>query len=163
MNQSKIATFRAAIHLTWADGELGEGERTKLTNYINNNMHLSPDEKKQLIAEIDKPTDVAAHWQQMNKEDRAHLINIAESLFWADGNYCENEKELYKKIFADHASTLDEGKLKEELKQSLQLAKTNWANEENELLAEMKRTKGLIPGAHHVEVLLHRLDKFLYS
>lgn len=162
-NPSKLAMFRAAIHLTWIDGELGTSEREKLTNYINNNMHLTPDERKQLLAEIDHPTDVAQHWEQMTQEDRAHLINIAESLFWADGNYCENEKELYKKIFADHASTLDEAKLQAEMKQAVQVAKLRWVEEEKQMHEEMKRTKGLIPGTYYVEVLLQRLDKLLYS
>ena len=47
--------------------------------------------------------------------DRAHVINVANTIFWEDGELCHSEKEVYEKIKAAHMATLDMDFIREDI------------------------------------------------
>jgi tellurite resistance protein len=159
VNQSKIAMFKAAIALTWADSQVSTAEREKLTTYINANTHLSDSQRKDLIQSMDQKVHVDAVWNDIKPEDKAHLLNIATEIFAADGVYCSDEKALYERIFHSHLSSLDVEKLK---KEAVEWGETNRANiikEEAEYIEALK--KDSIPGISKIEILIYKIEKRL--
>ena len=106
--ESHYAMFRATIALAWADHELDAGERERILVYIEHNKQLSASQKEQLREEVNRPVRLDEVWPQITDlQDRAHLLNIADVIFWEDGSMCHSEREVYEKIKEAHMATLD--------------------------------------------------------
>ena len=161
-SQSKCAMFRAAIALVWADGELADAERIKLTHFINHNTSLSAEQKAQLIKDMENRIHLDDIWGEITEmDDRAYVINIAETLFNADGHYSSDEKALYDRMFNQHMKTVDTTKLKDEMAGMMTAARESWAKEEKAYLDDMKRIRSGIPGTNDLELMLYKLDKWM--
>lgn len=136
---SQMAMFRGAIALAWADGALDPQEIGQLETFIRNNIHLSDAQKRQLLADIQSHVRLEDVWGAItDKHDRAHLINIADLIFWKDGAFCHNEREVYEKIQADHLKNLDTDTLEKDLSALAQQARTQWAKDEREMVEDFK-------------------------
>ena len=115
-NKSHVAMFRGIIALACADHKLDDNEKTRILVYIRNNKHLSDEQAELLVKDIDQPVDLDSVWPDITDvQDRAHLINIADVIFWEDGMLCHSEKEVYDKIRAAHIATLDADAIREDI------------------------------------------------
>ena len=114
--KSHYAMFRGAIALAWADHRLDEEEQERILVYIENNRHLSDAQRTQLKQDLLQPVKLDDVWPEITDvHDRAHLINIADAIFWEDGELCHTEKEVYDKIRAAHIATLDVDFIREDI------------------------------------------------
>ena len=141
---SQIAMWRAAISLAWADHILSLDEKEKLAAFFDKNLHLSSAQRDQLKADLDTKPDFNEAWNNISsKEDRAHLINIASSIFNSDGEYSEQEKAAYEKILSDHMATLDVNTAMEITKMATEMRK-NRAMQDQEAVKNMSRVARFI-------------------
>lgn len=114
--KSEIAMFRAAIALAWADHSLSDEEQNRLLVYIDKNENLSDTQREQLKKELGQPIKMDDVWPEVTDlRDRVHVINIADTIFWEDGQLCHSEKEIYEKIKASHMATLDLDIIREDI------------------------------------------------
>lgn len=105
---SHFAMFRAMIALAWADHRLDDSEQERIMVYLENNPRLSESQRRQLAQELQQPVSLDAVWPDITDlQDRAHLVNIADAIFWEDGEFCHSEKEVYERIKSAHIATLD--------------------------------------------------------
>lgn len=106
--KSHFAMFRGAIALAWADHKLDDEEQKRILVYIEHNKQLSDTQSALLKQDLRQPIKLDDVWPDItDARDRAHLINIADVIFWEDGEMCHTEKEVYDKISAAHITTLD--------------------------------------------------------
>ena len=116
-SSSEIAMYRAAIALAWADHSLSEEEQSKLMVYMDNNKKLSDSQRENLKKDISEKVNIDDVWQEVTDvRDRAHVINIADAIFWSDGQLCHTEKEVLEKIRAAHMATLDLDAINEDIR-----------------------------------------------
>lgn len=105
---SQIAMWRGAIALTWVEREMHAAEKARLLQYLKDNIVLSEAQRAQLIADLDNPVRVQDVWPAItDTHDRAHLIDIAPSLFATHGAPTPAEKAVYDKMMADQMATVD--------------------------------------------------------
>lgn len=106
--KSHFAMFRGAIALAWADHELDAEEQERLEVYIDHNTELSDAQKAQLKEDLHNHITLDQVWDDITDvHDRAHLINIADAIFWEDGQLCHTEREVLDKMNEKHMATLD--------------------------------------------------------
>ncbi len=112
---SQIAMWRGAIALAWADRGIDEGEKKRLLEYFKNNIYLSDSQRVQLVKDMDQKIELADVWGSItNTQDRAHLIDIAPSLFATHGSPTRREKAVYDKMYADQMATINTKELESE-------------------------------------------------
>ena len=115
-SDSRMAMWRGAIALAWVDGTLDAGEKIELSGYFNNNAYLSDEQRARLMEDLEQGVQLKDVWDDItDKEDRANLIDIATTIFWANGSYSPTEHEVYDKMFADHMATIDVEQVKKEV------------------------------------------------
>jgi hypothetical protein len=113
---SQIAMWRGAIALTWVDRDMHDTERARLLQYFSDNIYLTDTQRAQLVADLDQPIALQDVWDAItNPQDRAHLIDIAPSLFATHGAPTPAEKAVYDKMMADQMATIDTNALEGEL------------------------------------------------
>lgn len=134
---SHLAMFRATIALAWADHELDESERQRILVYIDHNQRLSAAQKEQLRQDLFHPISLDTVWPEITDvQDRAHLINIADAIFWEDGQLCHTEREIYERIKAAHMATLDIDAIREDIsayRKELAVKRQQFEGELNEI------------------------------
>lgn len=114
--QSQVAMFRGLVAMAWADHALSAEEQQRFETLVNNNVLLSASQKQQVVEEIHTPVHIDLVWPQItDKHDRAHLLNVASTIFVQDGEYCEDEKAIYEKIYASHMSSLPQAELEKDI------------------------------------------------
>lgn len=114
--KSHFAVFRAAIALAWADHELHKEEQDRILVFIEKNEELSDAQRERLKQDLQQPINMDDVWPEItDKLDRAHVINIADTIFWEDGELCHSEKEVYEKIKSKHMATLDMDFIREDI------------------------------------------------
>jgi hypothetical protein len=114
--ESQIAMWRSAIALAWANGTLDEGEKALLLQYFKDNIYLTDAQRAQLIKDMEHKIELGDVWGSISDaQDRAHLIDIAPSLFSKHGTPTPEERALYDKMFADQMATVDTKKLQQEI------------------------------------------------
>ena len=115
-SHSHFSMFRATIALAWVDHQLDEKEVERILVYIKNNKQLSDAQREKLKQELHQPVKLDDVWSDISDvQDRAHLINIADAIFWEDGEMCHTEREVYEKIKDAHMSTLDLDFIREDI------------------------------------------------
>jgi arylsulfatase A-like enzyme len=115
---SQIAMWRGAIALTWVDREMHEAEKARLLQYFKDNIYLTDSQRAQLAADLDRPISVQDVWGAItDTQDRAHLIDIAPTLFAMHGAPTPAEKAVYDKMMADQMATIDTKALEEEFEE----------------------------------------------
>lgn len=108
--------YRAVIALAWADQKLLETEQDRILVYLDNNKQLSDVQREQLKQDLHQPIKMDDVWPDITDVlDRAHVINVANTIFWEDGELCHSEKEVYEKIKAAHMATLDMDFIREDI------------------------------------------------
>ncbi len=110
--------LRGAIALAWADHKLEENEKAQIMRFIERNIHLSDVQRRALEGDVQKPAALADIWPHISeKQDRAHLINIAPLIFQSDTIFCDAEQAVYDRMYADHMATIDTHGLEAEVQQ----------------------------------------------
>lgn len=105
---SQIAMLEAAIALAHADGRLEDGERAQLRHFVKGHAALTDAQREELFDKIAHPVTLDDVWSRISDlHDRAHLINIANSIFWSDGLMCHDEQEVLQRIHDAHLATID--------------------------------------------------------
>ncbi len=165
-SKSKVSLFKAAISLTWADGNVSQEERERLHSYINQNIHLSDEDRAELIKNLDEKINIDDALKHItDPQDRAYLIDIASSIFAIDGIYCDDEKMLYEKIFEHHLKTIDVDALKKEIAQWGIQTRKNREIEEQEYIKLLEESNSAfskkVPIINKLEVLLYKIEKKL--
>jgi len=158
MNEAKsseIAMYRAAIALAWADKSMSEEEQNKLKVYMDNNKKLSETQREQLKNDIAQPIKMDDVWPQITEvRDRAHVLNIADAIFWADGQLCHSEKEILEKIKSAHMATLDISAIREDIRsyrQELLVDRKKFQQELHELRGPFSRMM------HYLETMVDKV------
>ncbi|GEM_PF-6422798 len=137
---SQVAMLEAAIALAHADGKLDEQEQAKLTHFVRGHAALSETQRTELLDKIAHPVTLDAVWSRISDvHDRAHLINIANSIFWSDGLLCHNEQEVLQHIHDAHMATLDVENAMKELTDMAQKQRLERAKEIAEQQAEQQK------------------------
>lgn len=148
---SYIAMLRGAIALAWADGIMDAAEKDRLRELISKNTHLSFIQQDQLKSDIDTQQNLDDIWGHItDKQDRAHLINIAVNLFHEDGDYSELEKKAYHQINSLHHDTLDVAGMEAELSA---MAKAAYAREEEARRADYESMSRRQRALHYLDNL----------
>lgn len=152
---SEVAMFRAIIALAWADDRLSEEEQERILVYIENNRNLSEAQKKQLRTDIPRPTSMDAVWPEITDvRDRAHVINVADAIFWEDGELCHSEKEVLDRIRSAHIATLDVDAIRDDvvqLRKELLIDRKAFQRE----LHEMRNPVGRL--IHYLETIVDKV------
>lgn len=102
-----MALWRSAVGLAYADHKLTDEERDILHEFFSH-QELSEEQLKILDDDIENNVNLDETFEQItDPRDRAHLINIARVLFYADGHFCEKEQELLAELHRRHLDSLD--------------------------------------------------------
>ena len=151
---SVIAMYRAAIALAWADHDLSDEEQHRLSVYMDNNKQLSDAQRTQLKQELQSPINMDDVWPDVTDvRDRAHVINIADAIFWEDGKLCHSEKEVLEKIRAAHMATLDVDAIREDVRayrQQLLVGREQFQQELHEMRSPLARM------LHYLETIVDK-------
>jgi hypothetical protein len=108
MTDSRLAMYEGMIALAWADHELVEVEKQGLHELIDDNPRFTDVQREKLHAGVDRKITLESVWSRITeKQDRAHLFDIAGVIFLKDGKHSATEKELYDDFLAKHMATID--------------------------------------------------------
>lgn len=154
---SEIAMYRAAIALAWADNSLSEEEQNKLIVYMDNNKNLSETQREQLKNDLTQQIHIDDVWPEVTEvRDRAHVLNIADAIYWADGQLCHSEKEILTKIKSAHMATLDVVAIREDIRAYRQELLTD----RKQFQQELHKMRG--PFSRMMHYLETMVDKVLF-
>ncbi len=152
---SQIAMWRGAIALAWIDRRMEDQERQRLLQYFKDNIVLSDSQRALLTKDIDEQTELKDVWGSItDTRDRAHLIDIAPSLFAAHGGPTPADKAVYDKMVADQMATIDMTALEGDLQVVKAQIPLEQAQDEDAIRSEY----------HHwgpLDRLVYHLDKIL--
>lgn len=110
---SYYAKFRCAIALAWVDESFDEKQREVLATFIQNGGRLTEEYKAQLLKDLHTKIPFEESWKQVTDiYDRAHLIDMADVIFKADGHYNDAEKLCYEKMKSEHMAAIDHDELR---------------------------------------------------
>ena len=129
LSESKLALWRSAIAIAYADGRLTEKEKTLLRKNIPHS--ILNDTQKQIIekdlAEGVKLDEVFSGITDMR--DRAHLINFARNLIQVDGKPGISEEAAIECISSNHSDKLNASVQLAVSKLEAESLKTSYKNE----------------------------------
>ena len=104
----RITAVEAIIALAWADGNLCESEKQALHRIIDQTDLLDDEQKTHLHQQIGIYLNIDEIWPKLtNPQDRSYVLNAANMLFHADGEYCGQEQALYDRLYQDHLYKMD--------------------------------------------------------
>lgn len=113
---SQISMWRGAIALLWINQKLDENEKKRLIQYFKDNVYLTVVQREQLIKDMEHKITLKDAWDNItDTQDRAHLIDIAPTLFSEHGTPTPEERALYNKMFSDQLATIDEKAFRTEI------------------------------------------------
>jgi uncharacterized tellurite resistance protein B-like protein len=108
VSNSRFALYEGLIGLAWADHVLHDSEREALHELIDGNRFFSDEQRAELHARIDTREELSTIWTRITEpQDRARLIDWANTIFGADGEFADVEKTLLARKRAKHLETLD--------------------------------------------------------
>lgn len=153
--ESQIAMWRAAIALLWVNQQIDEAEKSRLIQYFKDNIHLTDAQRVQLIKDMDQPIALQDVWGSItDTQDRAHLIDIAPTLFSEHGTPTVEERATYNEMLSEQLATIDEKAFQQEIRAAKANFPAEQAEEEAEVAAEFDNW-----GA--VGRMLYHFDKML--
>lgn len=165
ITSSKYAMLQGIVELAWVDGKVTDEECARLNDFLDSTQFITDSQRDSLKARLNTKheLDIDAIWEQItNKEDRAALLDIALSIFHADGEFCDTEREVYERLRASHMASIDLNALNQDLSQMAAEAAARREAEEAAYIATFKNDGGFpIPGVNKAEMLVYKLDKFL--
>jgi tellurite resistance protein len=98
INESKFYLWRSAVALTKVDGKVTKEELDWLNEYMKA-VPFSSEQKQTLQNDLNGKTDFNEFIKKISdKKDRATLLHFANVIFRRDGEFHEDEKDLYEEI-----------------------------------------------------------------
>jgi hypothetical protein len=117
MTDSRLAMYEGMIALAWADHELAEDEKQGLRELIDGNPRFTDAQREKLHSDVDRKITLDSVWPRITeKQDRAHLLDVAGMIFLKDGEYSSAEKGLYDDFLAKHMASIDAESVIEEMR-----------------------------------------------
>lgn len=160
ITESKYNMYKALIALVWADGHVTESESKYMRSYITNLDELNFDQREELLTALVEKPDIDAIWNDItDKRDRAFVLDMATSIFYADGEYSIAEKQLYADLLQKHLATLDEKTHALEIKRLQEQARISSLQDEEAYQQEIEKEND--PGVSRVERFLYKVNKKL--
>jgi hypothetical protein len=136
--ESHFQMYRGALALFWVDGKFTQEEIDRFLELVERSINLTESQKAMLASDIREHVSVATVWPLVTDAmDRAHLINIANMLFWQDGAFCHAEREVIVRLEKEHLSTLKTDELEKDLADMAQNARALWKEEEKQMVDSM--------------------------
>ena len=107
MTESWFHVWRGAVALAWGDHDLTADESALLQSFFAD-QNFSAQQRQQLEYDIKNGITLDAVLPHItNVRDRAHLINLARVIFFADGGFCEDEEVVLDAMKRHHTGTRD--------------------------------------------------------
>jgi uncharacterized membrane protein YebE (DUF533 family) len=169
MISSNYYLVKAMIALSWADGKQTDDEIALLHKLIENSKLLNDTERAELKSMMREPLDIHQIWDSLTEAThRAAVIDLALSMFHADSDYSDNERQLYEALFKNHLATLPTQDIEADISKMAAEARERLKREEEEYFTSMRdnshwssvpvigRPLGSI--VSRIEVLLYRLN-----
>ncbi|HYD18467.1 MAG TPA: hypothetical protein VEF76_08320 [Patescibacteria group bacterium] len=123
MSESQYQMWRGVIAIAHVDGKMHDEERAYLRRTFQNLDRvygLSVEQRKQLDDDMENPKDLATILPLITEPQfRGTLIHFGEVMVWADSEVSPEEEDVIKKLYTQQMSTIDEQKLRAEVKASL--------------------------------------------
>lgn len=108
LTDSRFAVYEGMLALAWADHNLSEDEKQLFHRLVDGNIYMNKHQLQTLHEKINHKAAIEDIWPRITeKRDRAFLLNLADTMFHADGEYCESEQALYNFLHEKHMDTLD--------------------------------------------------------
>jgi hypothetical protein len=142
MTESKLAMYEGMIALAWADHALSPEEKAELHALIDSNPKFSATQRTELHTMVDRKVLLENIWPRVTEAvDRAHLLDMAASIFHYDGTYDASEREVYDAFLKQHLATIDVTKITEDVRMLAADLASQRAHE-NEALEAYVKTHG---------------------
>lgn len=102
------AMYRGMIALMHVSGPASMEQREIVQTFINHDQQLSAEQKTALSSQMEHVTSLDEIWPAIKDvQDRARLLNVAERIFRADGEYCDKERAVYGILLQKQLGTID--------------------------------------------------------
>ena len=106
-NASKVALYQGLIALAWADHDLHENEKATLHHIISSHKGLTEADRQVLHVQVDQPVKLADVWPHItDPQDRARLIDFANTIFQQDDEFCDDERALIEAFHHKHLASI---------------------------------------------------------
>ena len=160
ITSSQYNMYKALIALVWADGKVADEERSYIETFLRNQHDLTFDQRDELLEALDHQPDIDAIWDQITEvQDRAFLLDMASAVFYADGEYSIEEKQLYNRLLEKHLATLDEKKHRLEVARLQEQARISTL--QNEEAYQQELAKGEAAGSTKIEKWFKRIGQVI--
>jgi uncharacterized membrane protein YebE (DUF533 family) len=127
MPDSQYQMWRGVIAIAHADGKVQDEERAYLKKVFQNLDRvygLTMAQRNELDDDMLNPKSLADILPKITEPQyRGMLIHFGEVLVWADNQVSAEEEDVIKKLYAGQMSSIDEGKLRAEVKAQLAATK----------------------------------------
>ena len=127
MSASQYQMWRGVIAIAHADGKVQDEERAYLKKVFQNLDRvygLTLAQRNELDDDMLNPKSLADILPKIPEPQyRGMLIHFGEVLVWADNQVSAEEEDVIKKLYAGQMSSIDEGKLRAEVKAQLAATK----------------------------------------
>ena len=115
LNDSQFSMWRAMIALVMADGEEHPAE-TQFFNQRFEKLNMTEEQKDVLLGDIGSNKPVSDFFEGITEpRDRSMFIMFARQLFWCDGDFSEQEKEIHERLTEQVMSKVDLEKVMHEV------------------------------------------------
>jgi hypothetical protein len=127
MSDSQYQMWRGVIAVAHADGKVQDEERAYLKKVFQNLDRvygLTLAQRNELDDDMLNPKSLGDILPKITEPQfRGMLIHFSEVLVWSDNEVTAEEEDVIKKLYAGQMSSIDEGKLRAEVKAQLAASK----------------------------------------
>ena len=107
LSDSKLAMWETIVALVHADGEVHSEEDTFLRERFEK-LAATPEQKQELLSHIQKPGNPRELFKKITEPShRANLIHLARMLFYSDGDFSAQEKQIFELLESDVMGKVD--------------------------------------------------------
>lgn len=157
---SKLALWRSAIAIAYADGKITNSERALLHDYMQG--HAFSDEQVAIIDnDLANGVDINTVFDGItDKHDRAHLINFARVLVHIDGDFDDAEQKIMEYITAFHAEAINLHQVLLDCRREARAVYNKWLEERAELQREERERSHIVtrPFAYLIDTASNAWD-----
>jgi len=120
ITESKFNLWRALVSLVHADDVVTLQERDFFLERFQR-MGLSFEQRISLQEDLTQPRDIRELLPQISeKHDRSALLYFARLLFWCDGDFAEEEKELFNYLQKEITGVVESSSMMLKVEQAVQ-------------------------------------------
>ena len=117
LNDSQFNMWRAMVALVMADNEEHPSE-VQFFHERFEKLAMSEEQKSQLLADLGSRKPVSEFFDGITEpRDRSLFIMFARQLFWSDGDFSEQEKEIHQRLTEQVMEKVDLQKVMREVEE----------------------------------------------